>query len=442
MNKPSVSPSLNNSNRAVRTLPRMLPQRTSRTRRLGRCAAVALCAIVAGALAAGCGCGGGNATDLFGSCNTLGGAARANDFSARSTSVSSLLRTDLYPSLPGGLLGPPLELPDGRLAIISRGDTNARLAVVWRDSVIWNYPFATEEYPMPGIAADSAGTIYTVSTRGLLRAISATGKSTWSVAIESDSAGPAALPSPVLALRGGIVVGNAHGTLTCYNTDGHRRWQIRRGGSVNGPSAASPTLGIVTAVTHNSFDMVDTLIAIDGAGGRQRWATPVGARIVAGPAIIGDAIVVGIAHAEPDGRRAPELAAFGADGRQLWHAPLVLMPRGIAGDHEGNCYVGCSGIGTGAAGGAVVSFTAAGQPRWQATFQSAVAAAPAIGADWIYFIARREGRTGLYCYNRDGTFGSFVSIDIVPDVLSQATISSMGELLLAGSDVPAVLRGE
>ena len=73
--------------------------------------------------------------------------------------------------------------------------------------------------------------------------------------------------------------------------------------------------------------------------------------------------------------------------------------------------------------------------------ESGVVAPPLVSADWIYFIARREGRTGLYTYSREGVFRAFLSIDLLPDVLAQGMITSYGTAMLAGLDLPVVLRG-
>jgi outer membrane protein assembly factor BamB len=393
--------------------------------------------------ATGCGGRGGSASDALGAYNTLGGAARANDFSrSGAPPVSSLVPTS-FPALKGGLLGPPLEIPLGRMALIARADTVAVLAVIYRDSLLWSFRFPVDEYPMQGIAADSAGTIYTISTRGLLRAFSPDGKPLWSRETQEDlPADRFVVPAPLLATADGVVAGNSFGGITRFDRSGRRIWHGVRGAAIDAPFAADPALGLVTGLTHNSYDMADTLLLLDLATGAPRWSRPMqGGRIVAGPVLAGSLIVVGEALRGDDEHRSPFVTAFGRDGRQLWRVPLLLMPRGIAADNAGNLYVACSGAGREANGGAILSLDTTGRKRWEVSLESGIPAAPAISADWIYFISRRDGRTGLFTYGHDGVFRNFLSINILPDVHAQSTISSFGELILAGLDQPAILRG-
>ncbi len=251
------------------------------------------------------------------------------------------------------------------------------------------------------------------------------------------------MPSPLLALRDGIVMGNSHGTVTCVDQRGAVRWQVARGASTSAELAGDPAIGIVVAVSHNTYGMTDTVLVLDPATGRQRSAAAVqDLRIVQGPAIIGGAIIVGCARPEPDGVRQQWLVSTSPAGAINWKSRLLLAPHGIAGDEVGNIYVGCSGTGTQADGGAVESFDKAGTRRWQATFRSGVAASPVVTSTWVYFVTRNNGRTGLYTYSREGAFQNFVSVDLVPDVLARMMVSTNGELTLAALDTPALLMAD
>lgn len=395
-------------------------------------------------MAAGCGPrGGGSASDALGGYNALGGAARGNDFFRTGAPPVESLTPTSFPTLKGGLLAPPLEIALGRMAFITRADTVATLAVIYRDSLIWSFRFPADEHPMPGIAADSAGTIYTISTRGLLHAFSSDGKSLWSKPTQEDvPADRFVIPAPPLATANGVIIGNSFGGMARFDASGRQLWRVTRGAAIDAPFAADPTLGLAVGLTHNSYDMADTLLLLDPATGAERWAKPLrGGRIVAGPVIAGGLIVVGEALRDGDDHRAPFTTAFARDGRQLWRVPLLLMPRGIAADNLGNVYVACSGAGQDANGGAVISLDTTGRKRWEVSLESGIPAAPSISADWVYFISRRDGRTGLFTYGRDGVFRNFLAINVLPDVQAQSTISSFGELILAGLDQPAILRG-
>lgn len=390
-------------------------------------------------------CGGRNGTsaDPFGAYNSQGGAARAGNYSGTTSAPASDVVPVEYRGLSGGLLGPPLELPLGRMAIIARSDTMTTLAVVQRDSMLWRFRFAPDEHPMPGIAADSAGTLYVITTRGRLRAFSAEGKQLWEHATQPDTPGAIVVPSTLLALGDGVVFGNSLGRVMRYDHTGREVWRLARGASTSGTPAADPTIGIALIVSNNSYDIADTLLVLDPATGRQRWARPLNAgRVARGPAIVGNHILLGTVLRDDDDHRLPRLTAFNAQGSPAWTVPLPLLPQGIACDAEANAYVSCAGAGTRQIGGAMASFDTNGKQRWLVTLQSGVPAAASVGKDWLYFISRRDGRTGLFTYRHDGTYYDFVSIDIVPDVHAQTMISSAGELTLAALDVPALLRGK
>lgn len=392
-------------------------------------------------LLAACGGESGPAYDRLGAYNNLGGSHRGNDYSRFGSSPASVLTVTEYAALPGGLLAPPLELPLGRMAIISKSDSATRLAVVYRDSVIWSYRFAADQHPMPGLAADSAGMLYTVTSRGLLKAFSPEGKHLWDQPAAVSAGDRIVIPSPPLALNDGVLVGSSTGSLARFDRSGKRLWSVQRAASLSDPFAADPALGVALSATHNSYEQIDTLLLIDPANGAMRWSAAAGGRIVQGPVIAGGLIVTCTATLDSNERRTPSVTAFTREGKIAWRAPLPLMPRGIAADGEGNIYISCSGAADEAVGGAMISLDSTGRRRWTKTFESGIPAPASVSADWVYFVSRREGRTGLFTYSRAGAFHDFVSIDLLPDVLAQMMITSFGELYLAGLDRPALLRG-
>jgi outer membrane protein assembly factor BamB len=405
-----------------------------------RHAAIIAALLLGTALLASCGRGGGTAFDEFGAYNALGGAHRNNDFSRHNAGPASSLTQLDFKSLGGGLLAPPLELTAGRLAAIARGEGATYLATLFRDSVLWRYRFPDDQHPMPGIAADSSGTLYVATSRGLLRAFSSEGKPLWEHPIASDSVARLVVPSPLLSLGDGVIAGTSTGTLACFGHDGKQRWSIHRDLSFADQFAADPALGLAISATHNSYETVDSLIVVDPITGAVRWSAAAGGRIVQGPVIAGKLIVVGIAVTGPDDRHVPSVAAFTLEGKPAWRMPLLLMPRGIASDRDGNLYISASGTGEQAVGGALVSIDPAGHRRWGVTLESGIPEPAAIGGEWVYFVSRRNGRTGLFTYGRDGLFHDFISIDTYPDVLALPMVTSFGELILAGLDQASLLR--
>lgn len=377
--------------------------------------------------------------DSFGAFNLLGGAARGNDFSLFDTAPAAVLDAQSYDSLHGGFLGAPLPMADGRLVLLNE---NGVVAFIQYRSLLKRVKFAESERPLPGIAADASGMVYVATTAGIIHAIDSAGSVLWRQPIGKSAAVTPVYHSGLLGLDDGVVVGGSDGTLARFDHAGGRRWEIRRGASLAGMLAGDPGLGIVTAVSFNDYDRSDTLLVVDPRTGAEVWARPLqGGRILYGPVIARDMIVIGGASRDSSGDRHPFVAAFAPGGNLLWRASLPVMPRGISTDDQGNVYVTGSGVGRQFIGGAVLSFDRAGKRRWQVTLESGVPAPAVIGKQWIYFVARRDGRTGLFTYDRNGTFAKFLAIDMLPDVQAQATISSDGTLFLSALDAPVLLRG-
>lgn len=391
---------------------------------------------------AGCGPGAAPAYDPYGAYNTLGGAHRDNDFSGLDPSPVENLTAMEFPALAGGFLAPPLELSGGRMALLARSDTATTLAIVMRDSILRRYRFPQGEHPFPMLAADT-GLIYTITTRGELNAIDMEGTVRWKQAtFQGIAADRIVVPAAPLAFGDGVVVGNSAGGLMRFDRTGRQIWSVQRGASLGGFFAGDPTFGLVTGLTHNSYENTDSISLIDPVTGAARWTKPLpGGRLIYGPVIVGNLIVVGAAARDTNELRVPYLAAFKSDGSVAWRYPLLLLPRGIAADAQGNIYASCAGTGEMAMGGSLVSVDSAGGKRWEVNFESGMPAPPLVGASYIYVITRNQGRTGLFTYSRDGIYANFVSIHSHPDVLATMMLTSYGELFMAGMDVAVLLRG-
>jgi outer membrane protein assembly factor BamB len=378
-------------------------------------------------------------TDVFNAYNTQGGAVRASNYDGVETQPVTSLAPTVFRKLQGSMLAPPLVYSDDALLLISSGGV---VSMMRYDSIYWSQTIGPI---LPRLAADSSGLIYAVTISAELHALRPDGSPAWRVPLPSQNLASdsniGTFSSP-LAMGDGVVIGSSTGWIGRANASGEFVWSVDRGASILRTIAATPAVGIVAAVTHNDYESSDTVVALDPATGRERWATPLkGARILEGPAIIGNLIVIGAASRQPDGTRAPYAIALGLDGVERWRTPLVVMPRGVAGDGVGNIYLSGSGVRRDFAGGAVVSLDSAGKQRWQVTLGSGVPAAPAISANWVYFISRQDDRTGLFSYNHEGAFGAFVPINTIPDVLPQPVITPRGQIVLAGLDQPVLVRG-
>lgn len=387
-------------------------------------------------------CGGAVSNDQPLPANMSGGALadarRDNDYARFGNGVPvEKFRWTLVRGVRGGLVTPPLYLNRFRYALLTERGV---LAIAEGDSALYQFNFPNQERPYPALAADSTGIIYAITTHGTLHAVGSDGVGRWSKILRQADTNAIVGYSQPLAMADGVIVGTTTGTLTRFNSDGNQRWSIQLGAGI-APQMCHVNGTLIVAVSHNDYAISDTLLMLDPATGVRRSAVPlVGFRVQSGPAVIGSTTLLGVARRTDDGRREPFLIAV-ADGKELWRRPLPLMPRGISGDDLGNSYITGTGTTVEFTGGVLASFDNAGNPRWEKFFESELTAAAAVSGQYLYVVSRREGRTGLFTYNHDGSFAAFVPVVNLPDVLSRITISPFAEPLLVAVDTCVVLRG-
>ncbi|MBL7987438.1 MAG: PQQ-like beta-propeller repeat protein [Chlorobi bacterium] len=387
-------------------------------------------------------CGGGGNSDQSAPVNTSGGAiadARRDNNYARfgDGAPAEKLRWTLLRGVRGGLLTPPLYLNRFRYALLT--DAGA-LAIVEGDTALYQFHFPNGERTYPAVAADSAGMLYSITTRGQLYAVGPDGVGRWSKDLRPADTNAIVGYGQPLGMADGVIVGTTAGTLTRYSSDGRQRWSIQLGAGV-APQICHANGALVVALSQNDYAVSDTVLLLDPATGARRSATPlVGFRVIAGPAVIGPAALVGVARRASDGTREPFLIAV-ADGTVGWQQPLPLMPRGISGDQLGNSYITGTGTSAEFTGGMLVSFDGGGNRRWEKFFESELTAAAAVSGNYLYVVSRREGRTGLFTYDHSGQFAAFVPVANLADVSSRITISPVAQPLLVAVDTCVVLRG-
>lgn len=388
-------------------------------------------------------CGGrGHSSDQASPANMSGGAiadARRDNNYARfgNGAPAEKFRWTLLRGVRGGLLTPPLYLGRFRYALLT--DRGA-LAIVEGDTALYQFHFPNGERAYPAIAADSAGMLYAITTRGTLHAVGPDGVGQWSKSLRPADTNAIVGYGQPLGMADGVIVGTTAGILTCYSSDGRQRWSIQLGAGI-APQICHANGVLIAAISHNDYAISDTVLMLDPATGARRSAVPlVGFRVLAGPAVVGSAAIVGVARRTGDGTRQPFLVAV-ADGSARWQQPLPLMPRGISGDQLGNSYITGTGTTAEFTGGMLVSFDGAGSRRWEKFFESELTSAAAVSGSYLYVVSRREGRTGLFTYDHDGQFAAFVPVANLADISSRITISPVAEPLLVAVDTCVVLRG-
>jgi len=383
-------------------------------------------------------CGGGVGQDPAISTALVGDTRQDNNYTRFGDGApAEKFRWIVLRGVRGGLLTPPLYLDRYRYAMLT--DRGA-LVIAEGDDVLHQFNFPNGEHPYPAIIADSSGTLYFITTRGILHAVGGDGVERWSKNLRPADSNAIVGFSHPLGMADGVIAGATTGRLTRFGNDGSQRWSVEFGAGI-GPLLCQVNGQLTVALTHNDYSQSDSLITIDAAtGARQMVAALPGMRVVAGPAAIGSVTLVGVARRADDGSRQPSLLAV-ANGKVLWNRPLRLMPRGISGDGEGNIYISGTGTTEEFTGGMLVSFDSAGNQRWEKLFESELTSAAAVSGSYLYVVSRREGRTGLFTYTHEGQFAAFAPVINLPDVSSRITISPIAEPLLVAADTCVVLRG-
>lgn len=387
-------------------------------------------------------CGGGAINDQSLPANMSGGAvadARRDNNYARfgNGTPAEKLRWTFVRGVHGGLLVPPLYLDRFRYALLTdRGE----LAIAEGDTTLHRFTFPNGEHPYPAIAADSAGTLYAVTTRGTLHAVGPDGVERWSKNLRQSDTNAILGYSQPLGVADGVIIGTSAGTLTRFGSDGNPRWSVQFGAGIS-PQICHVNGAIVVALSHNDYSISDSLATLDaGTGARRSVVALAGVRVLSGPAVVGTATLVGAARRADDGTRQPFLLAV-ADGKEVWRRPLALLPRGISGDEFGNSYITGTGTTAEFTGGVLASFDAKGTQRWEKFFESELGAAAAVSGGYLYVVSRREGRMGLFTYTHTGEFAAFVPVANLLGVSSRISISPIAEPLLVAVDTCVVLRG-
>jgi len=383
------------------------------------------------------------AADEFGAFNESGGAHRSNDFSVTESAPVTELQPEPLTDLIGGIRAGPLTLDDGSTVVMCGGD-NGRLPSVARlfhTATQWTVSLPPGHFPLPGLAADSGHHVYVAASSGTLWAISPVGQLLWNRRFSDPNDPTAYTPSPPLALANGAVVGDSRGRLVRYDRRGTMVWHVQRGAAVTDRPCGDPDIGVVVALTRNDYALNDTIVALDPATGAERWVRTVPGRILTAPIVRTSGVVVCTGALDSSGRRLPRIRAYSTRGEPEWSAPLPLMPRGIACTDDGAIYVSCAGASRDQNGGAVIAFDSTGGRTWIVKLGTGVAAPVAITSDWICFVGRRHGETGVYTYSRQGTFAAFVPVDLLPDVSSRVGITPNGSIVLSGLDDPVLLIG-
>lgn len=370
--------------------------------------------------------------------NATGGLSRANNFSFATIAAPTQLGETRFDSLGVGFLGTPLITSYDQLAVVT---TDRRIACIRYNTVRWTWQFQEEEYPLPELACNQEGSIYAVTTNQQVVAIDSAGNFQWKKSVRSNdtTAGRFDLPTAPIAVQDGVVVGTTGGVLKKFDRSGNEVWSLQRGAGIARLVAYTPELGFVCGITQNDYQISDTLLALN-PDGSVKWTVPLpNLRIECGPVVVGEHVVVGIAAKDTNGRYQPFVLSLDANGAERWRVPLKILPLGITGDSDGNIYVNGGG-GSRMGGGIVASFDPQGTQRWELVLSESIPSRPIVSSDWVCFVAFRNQTLGLYTYNREGSFASFTSIDLLSEINATPVILPYGSLVIAAKDEPVFLR--
>lgn len=325
---------------------------------------------------------------------------------------------------------------------------SGQFAVVGPQSLKLDWYVAGVDDVNAPVAIRADGTIYTVSTDGVLRALSSSGAELWTSQLGTRSYG-----APVLTADGGLVIlGDQKGRVRAWNAaDGSGVWVSENYGQVLGAVSIGKN-GLIWFLANNKLLVAlkpdgteETVVALpaDGVGtpavtldgtvviatgdGRVRRFSPTGSPTpweTALPASPTTSVVVG-----PNGNlyvgATTEMVAIAAD------SPAILWRKSIGTPIRSEPAVGADGsVYFGADDGKVYGIGSDGQTRWSDQTGAQVVSSPAIDAQGNVYIG--SGDSIVYGYSASGkriaTFRTFDAVN------SPVVIGPNGNLFVGSRD--------
>ena len=258
------------------------------------------------------------------------------------------------------------------------------------------------------VAIRADGTIYTVSTDGVLRALSRTGSEVWKSDLGTRSYG-----APVLTTDGELVVlGDQKGLVRAWNaSNGSGVWTSANYGQVLGPVSIGKNRLIWFLADNNR------LVALKPDGTEETVVTlPAGG--IGTPAITADGTVV---IATVDGR----VRRFSTTGDPTsWETVLPAAPTtSVVIGSNGNLYVGAK---------TEMVAIAANSPAilWRKSIGSLIQSEPAVGLDGSVYFGSNDGR--VYAISADGE--TRWSDQTGAPVVSSPAIDALGNVYIGSGD--------
>ena len=367
-----------------------------------------------------------------------GGERRAQSFSGVSLPTFSGFSESRYDSLGSGFLGAPLTVHSNQFAVVT---TDQRIALFHYDDISWTYKLPDQTFPLPELASDSIGTVYSITTNGKLFAIDSSGALKWNVSVRSEEEpDDFSIPTWPLVIPGGIIIGMTNGILKRVDFSGKIVWEKKLGAGLCRSVAYHKEIGIVLGITHNNYDQEDKLMILSDEGEiKGEVSVP---RIEAGPMIVDEhCIAIGAANRNSKGKYRPTLIAFQGRGEQSWSRPLKALPTGLSADDEGNIYV-CGGGGGAGAGGLLSSFDPAGNLRWEIGLRQSIPTSPIVLSNMFCFVGKQDQSIGVFSYTLDGQFLKFAPIESLATVVFPPAILPSGRLVFSCSNEPIILENQ
>jgi hypothetical protein len=362
--------------------------------------------------------------------NIYGGAGRTNSFEKFGSFSYKYPVTDKIEfSDSSGAVTSPLILPNSDIIVST---VKGNIISISGKKVKWSFKLDSNEIPSASLAADNDMNIYIISTAGKLYSISKDGVLNWKKKI-IDSLGKYDLFSDLLAHDDGIVTAVSSGKIIKVGIEGNLKWSFTTGLSPIKTFASDEKGNLYIPLTHDEFGATDTLLCLNSSG-KVIWQKGFeNTRFIKSPVVVNNRILV-IGITDSGEQKVSSLYSLDDKGNINWKKDFLLFARSLSVDKDGNAYVAGYNSGIGETMSGVFCYSNKGKLLWKRYYEVIIPSAPLISKKYIAFVVSDKNAVGVYFIKKDGTLYEVVSMENVPVLYLQPSVTSDPLIIFSGAE--------
>lgn len=366
--------------------------------------------------------------------NLYGNSGRDNDYSDfGDLSKKTVSHIEYKASDISGASSIPISFNDNRIAVQT---IKGSLIMLNSNGVDWEYKLPENQRVVSGMCADPKHNIYMLTEDGNIISVDQQGNQRWqknfSKLIKNECSYP--IYSDLLATDKGIYAAVSCGTLAMYDFSGNLIWQYHTELSLPKTFCADENSNIYITVSHNSFNMTDTLVALD-RNGKIKWQKSFqGTRLVRIPVFSNGKLYISGLYNTADNRYSRIYCINPEDATEIWSYEMNVLPMYLSADSEKNIYIAGFNSGIGESISALYKVDSLGKLIWKNHIKSKVEAPMIVGDELLGVVSFKREGAGLHFFSReDGQLKYDFPLNNYPIFLLKPTVTTNPEIVFAGA---------